>query len=113
MEIKNSIIAIPPGETIKEQLEIREMNQKEFSKRMGMSTKYISQLINGKVPLTHQTTLKRESVIGVPARFWNNLEAIYQEDLARIKHEVKLEEEIYIVSMKWQRKVGKQNKNCT
>lgn len=99
MEIKNSIIAIPPGETIKEQLEMREMHQNEFSKRMGMSTKHISQLVNGKVPLTHQTALKLESVIGIPARFWNNLEAIYQEDLARIEQEVELEEELNIVSL--------------
>jgi len=99
MEIKNSIIAIPPGETIKDQLKIREMHQTEFAKRMGMSTKHISQLINGKVPLTHQTTLKLESVLGIPARFWNNLEAIYQEDLARIEQEIELEEELSIVAL--------------
>ncbi len=99
MEIKNSVIAIPPGETIKDQLEIREMHQNEFAERMGMSTKHISQLINGKVPLTHQTSLKLENVLGMPARFWNNLEALYQEDLARIEQETELEEEMEIVSL--------------
>lgn len=99
MEIKNSIIAIPPGETIKEQLEVREMHQNEFAERMGMSSKHISQLINGKVPLTHQTALKLENVLGMPARFWNNLEALYQEDLARIEQEIELEEEVEIASL--------------
>ena len=42
--IKNSknYIAVPPGETIREQLEDREMTQKEFAIRMGMSEKHIS-----------------------------------------------------------------------
>lgn len=99
MEIKKNIIAIPPGETIKEQLELCDMLQNEFAERMGMSTKHISQLITGKVPLTHQTALKLETVLGIPARFWNNLESLYQEDLARIKQEFELEEEIEIVSL--------------
>ena len=47
-----SIIATPPGATIKEQLVDRGMNQKEFSERMGMSEKHISRLINGDVQLT-------------------------------------------------------------
>ncbi len=98
MEIKNSIIAIPPGESIKEQLEDRNMSQVEFAERMGSSTKFISQLLNGKVPLTHQTALKLESVLGVPARFWNNLEALYQEDLARIDQETELESEISVAT---------------
>ena len=93
---KNGIIAIPPGETIKEQLEYRDMTQVEFAERMGQSTKHISQLLNGKVPLTQQTALKLESVLGIPAKFWNNLEAIYQEDLARIELEVELEKETEI-----------------
>lgn len=95
METKiNEIIAIPPGETIKEMLEDRDMSQVEFAERMDCSTKFISQLINGKVALTHPTALKLESVLGVPARFWNNLEALYQEDLARIDQISNLESEI-------------------
>ena len=37
-----SIIATPPGTTIKEQLEDRGMTQKDFAARMGMSEKHIS-----------------------------------------------------------------------
>ena len=35
-----SIIATPPGTTIKEQLEDRGMTQKDFAARMGMSEKF-------------------------------------------------------------------------
>ena len=33
-------VAIPPGETIKEVLENKNITQKEFSKRMGISEKH-------------------------------------------------------------------------
>ena len=36
-----SFIATPPGATIKEQLNDREMSQKEFAARMDMSEKHI------------------------------------------------------------------------
>lgn len=76
-------IATPPGATIKERLEDRGMSQKEFAARMGMSEKHISQLINGNVQLTNDTALKLEMVLGLPARFWNNLESIFREKLAK------------------------------
>lgn len=94
--IKNSknYIAVPPGETIREQLEDREMTQKEFAIRMGMSEKHISHLISGKTRLEPQVSLMLENVLGIPANFWMNLESIYQEQLARVKEENYLEEEI-------------------
>ena len=49
MICSKNFIAIPPGETIREQLENRGMTQKEFAQRMDMSEKHISNLINGKV----------------------------------------------------------------
>ena len=78
-------IAIPPGATIKEQLEDRELSQKEFAARMGMSEKHISNLIRGSVRLTPEVAMRLEMVLGIPARFWNNLEAIYREDIEKIK----------------------------
>ena len=47
-----SYIATPPGVTIKEQLDDYGMTQKEFARRMGLSEKHVSQLINGTVRLT-------------------------------------------------------------
>ncbi|MFR7418292.1 HigA family addiction module antitoxin [uncultured Megasphaera sp.] len=82
-------IATPPGATITEQLEERGMTQNEFSKRMGMSEKQISQLMNGDVRVTPDMAEKLELVLGVPAGFWNNLEAIYQEKLVKVKQENK------------------------
>lgn len=88
-----SVIATPPGATIREQLEDRGMKQKEFAIRMGMSEKHISQLINGEVHLTPETAEKLEMVLGIPASFWNNLEAIYQEKVAKAKIENEMDED--------------------
>ena len=91
-----SVIAVPPGATIREQLEIRGMSQREFAQRMGLTEKHISRLINGKVELTPDVALRLESVLGAPASFWNNLEAIYREQIARVNTENELEKDIAI-----------------
>ena len=78
-----SIIATPPGATIKEQLNDRGMSQKEFAVRIDMSEKHVSKLINGEVQLTPEVAVRLEIVLGVPARFWYNLEAIYREKLIK------------------------------
>lgn len=87
MKRNRSFIATPPGATIKEQLDYRGMSQKEFAARMDMSEKHISRLINGEVQLTPETAVKLEMVLGVPAKFWNNLEAIYREKLIKVETE--------------------------
>ena len=91
-----SYIATPPGATIKEQLEDRGMTQKEFAVRMDMSEKHISKLINGDVQLTTDVALRLESVLGIPAQFWNNLESIYREKIAKIKAENDMENDIVL-----------------
>lgn len=86
MRSKN-IIATPPGATISEQLELHGMNKKEFSARMDMSERQISMLLNGDTRLTADIALRLEGVLGVPARFWSNLEGIYREKLAKVRTE--------------------------
>ena len=87
MTRSRTYIAIPPGATIKEQLNDRGMNQKEFAARMNMSEKHISRLINGDVQLTPEMAVRLETVLGVPAKFWNNLEAVYREKIIKAEAE--------------------------
>ena len=82
-----SFIATPPGATIKEQLNNKGMSQREFAARMDMSEKHISKLINGEVQLTPEVAVRLEVVLGVPAKFWNNLEAVYREKLIKVEAE--------------------------
>lgn len=87
MARSRNYIATPPGATIKEQLDDRGMSQKEFASRMGMSEKHISHLINGDVQLTSDVAYRLEMVLGLPASFWSNLEAIYREKLTKVEAE--------------------------
>lgn len=91
-------IATPPGTTIKEQIEDRGMTQKELAARMKLSEKHISKLINGEVHLTPETAMKLEFVLGIPARYWNNLETIYREKLQKIEEENHMDEDLEIVN---------------
>ena len=87
MRRSRSYIATPPGATIKEQLDDRGMSQKEFASRMNMSEKHISHLINGDVQLTPDVAYRLEMVLGLPAKFWSNLESIYRDKLTKIEAE--------------------------
>jgi HTH-type transcriptional regulator/antitoxin HigA len=78
-------IAIAPGETIRENMRALGMDQEELAERLGVTTKHLSHLVNGKVSLTHDMAIKLEDVIGATAKFWMNLEANYQLDRLRIE----------------------------
>lgn len=97
MARSRSFVATPPGATIKEQLLDRGMSQKEFAARMEMSEKHISKLINGEVHLTSDMAVRLEMVLGVPAQFWSNLEAIYREKLVKVKNENDMEADLMLV----------------
>lgn len=71
--------ATPPGETLRQVLEDLHLTQLDLAHRTGLSTKHVNQVIQGSAPLTQETALSLERVTGVPAGFWNRLEARYRE----------------------------------
>ena len=86
--------AVPPGETLRETLESLGMSQAELAQRTGRPKKTINEIISGKAAITADTALQLERVLGIPASFWNNLERNYQETLARLKEEERLQSQI-------------------
>ncbi len=72
-------IPIPPGETLLELLESKKMTQKELASRLNYTQKYISELIQGKIAITPQTSVNLEKVFGVPASFLIGLELAFQD----------------------------------
>lgn len=86
--------AIPPGETIKEILEAGGMTQIELALRLRRSPVNLNEIIQGNKSITPETALRLESVLGVPAYFWINLQSQYDETKARIAREAEIEEEI-------------------
>jgi addiction module HigA family antidote len=86
-------IAIPPGETLKETLDSLGVSQAELARRAGRPTKTINEIVKGKAAITADTALDLQRVLGIPARFWNNLERDFQETKARIRFEETLSHE--------------------
>jgi HTH-type transcriptional regulator / antitoxin HigA len=70
--------AVSPGEILEETLDARGIKKKEFAERCGLSEKTVSLIIHGKAPLLPETAIQFESVLGISAAIWNNLEAAYQ-----------------------------------
>ena len=83
--------AVPPGETLAEWLEEREMSQGQLAQRLDKSTKHVNQIINGVAPIVPSTALDLEFVTGISARFWLSREAAYREDLERLKRSMEIE----------------------
>ena len=86
------MLAIPPGETIKEMLEDRHMIQRELAFKTGLSESYISRLIKGKTTLFPEIAKVLSNVLGPSPTFWLNLEAGYRRDLELEKEEKKNDE---------------------
>ena len=79
MQRNYNFIATPPGATIKEQLEDKGISQNEFATKMEMSEESLNRLLDGRARLTSEIATKLENVLGVPAKFWINLETIYRK----------------------------------
>ena len=95
-EIQNEYVpeyAVPPGETLQEVLEGVPMSQAELARRMGRTPKMVNEIVAGKAPITPETALLLERVLGIPARLWNTLERHYREDLARLAARAELEKQ--------------------
>src|SRR5947209_1214343 len=78
--------AVPhPGETVLEYLEFQGWSQRDLARRTGLTPKTISEICNGKTPITPSTALAFEKVLQRPAHFWMNLQSQYDETEARYR----------------------------
>ena len=81
---------VAPGEVLSDYLDGLKMTQAELAARTGLTKKTINEIIKGKAPISPETSLKLERALGRPAHFWNNLEAQFQENRARLAEEIRL-----------------------
>jgi HTH-type transcriptional regulator/antitoxin HigA len=86
--------AIPPGETLRERLAEINLSQTELAARAGLSTKHVSQIMQGVAPITLETAIALDRITGIPASFWNRREADYREALLRSKPRVLSDEDV-------------------
>jgi HTH-type transcriptional regulator / antitoxin HigA len=76
---------VPPGEILMEYLDSLGMTQRDLAARTGLTPKTVNEIVQGKAPITAETALKLERVLGRPAHFWQNLESLYQA--ARVREQ--------------------------
>jgi len=86
--------AVPPGDTLLEVMESLEMTQKELAIRTGLTEQTLTRIFKGVQPVSYETANRLELVTRVPARFWNNLEAQYREQIAKLEERGRLEANI-------------------
>jgi HTH-type transcriptional regulator/antitoxin HigA len=70
----NPDYCVRPGEILCEALEERSLSQNELAQRTGRSPKMINEIVQGKAPITSDTALQLERVLGIQAKFWLNLQ---------------------------------------
>ncbi len=78
-----SDMAIPPGEILAEELEARNMTQRQLAEEMGRPAQVINEIIKGKKSITPATALQLEDALGPSAEFWMGLQTTYRLTLAR------------------------------
>jgi len=74
---------ISPGEILEETLMSRGLQKVEVAERCGLSAKQVSLILSGKAPVTPETAINLERILGVSANVWNNLEAKFRLSKAR------------------------------
>ena len=59
-----------PGETVLEYLDFHGWSQRDLARRTGITPKTISEICNGKAPITPPTALVFEKAFQRPAHLW-------------------------------------------
>ena len=70
--------AVPPGWVLSDHLETRGISQAVLSCQCGLSPKLISEISAGAAPLTPETAIQFEKVLGLDATIWLGIETDYR-----------------------------------
>lgn len=80
--------AAAPGEYLEEWIDHHGLSQQRVAELLGSSRKQVNEIVNGRAPITSDTAMRLERVVGIPANTWLKYEALYRADLARIADEI-------------------------
>ena len=76
-----------PGSLLAEELEVREMSQRELARQMGRPYQVVNEIVRGRKAITAETALQLEVVLEIKAHIWLGLQADYDLVIARQKLE--------------------------
>lgn len=72
-----------PGELLKEELECRNISQKEFARKFGISYTALNEVLNAKRPVSTDFALFMEASLGVSADLLVRMQTSYNMQVAR------------------------------
>ena len=88
-----SDLAIPPGETLAEELEVRGMTQEELASRMGCSPQVIDEVVRAEKAIMPEIASALGKALGGSSQFWTNLEEHYRITLEHIRAKAAAEQQ--------------------
>jgi len=78
-----SFYPVHPGEVIKEEMEARNISQREFARQVDMSYTVLNELLNGKRSLSPTNALMFEAALDIPADALMSIQTKYNMQTAR------------------------------
>ena len=80
-----SDLAIPPGEVLAEELEVRGMTQEELADKMGCSPQVVAEIVRAERAITPELAAALGKALGIETQFWINFEEHYRMTLEHIR----------------------------
>ncbi len=74
-----------PGDVLKEELEVRNISQKDFAQKIGLSYTMLNEILNGKRPVTTDFALIIEAALGINPDLLMNMQVRYNMAQSRCK----------------------------
>lgn len=74
----------PPGDTLLETIEAKNISQTELARRTGRHVKTINEIIQGKSAISPEMAIQLEKVLGISAEFWIERDRNYSLELAEL-----------------------------
>jgi HTH-type transcriptional regulator / antitoxin HigA len=68
----------PPGEFIRDELEVRGWTEADLAEILGRPLKAVGEILTGKRAITPETATSLGEAFGVDPRFWTDLESAYR-----------------------------------
>ena len=78
-----SFYPVHPGEVIKDEMEARNISQREFARQVNISYTVLNELLNGKRSLSPTNALMFEAALDIPADALMNIQTKYTMQTAR------------------------------
>lgn len=78
-----SFYPVHPGEIIKDEMEARNISQREFARQVDMSYTVLNELLNGKRSLSPANALMFEAALDIPADALMAIQTKYNMQTAR------------------------------